>query len=86
MSLVLELYVKQGCHLCEDLLHQLQEIAEQRPFIINIIDITSDKGLLAIFGEKVPVLTHGVDEVCHYFLDLVALNQVLDADPSTKLD
>ena len=78
MSLVLDLYIKQGCHLCEDLLFQLQEIAEQRPFAINTIDITHDQELLAIHGEKIPVLQHGAHEICHYFLDLAALTQVLD--------
>lgn len=78
MSLTLDLYIKQGCHLCEDLLFQLKEIAETQPFTINSIDITHDQDLLAIHGENIPVLMHGTQEICHYFLDLTALTQVLD--------
>ncbi len=78
MSLTLDLYIKQGCHLCEDLLFQLKEIGQSTPFEINSIDITHDQDLLAIHGENIPVLMIGTQEICHYFLDLQALMQVLD--------
>lgn len=78
MSLTLDLYMKQGCHLCEDLAFQLNEIALSRPFKVNSIDITHDQELLAIHGENIPVLMVGTQEICHYFLDLKALMQVLD--------
>ncbi|VAW81120.1 hypothetical protein MNBD_GAMMA12-3442 [hydrothermal vent metagenome] len=78
MSVVLDIYIKQGCHLCEDLVLQLKEIAEHRPFQLNSIDITHDQELLATHGDNIPVLMHGTHEICHYFLDLQALKQVLD--------
>ena len=75
MSRQLTVYIRSGCHLCEDMLHELQLRQAEQGFSINIVDITDRPELESLYGTKVPVLTQGEQEVCHYFLDEVALKQ-----------
>lgn len=68
------LYSRSYCHLCEDMLHALKAMDEERRFVIEVIDVDADEALLAQFDELVPVLFgHRPDgqaiRLCHYFLD-----------------
>ena len=78
----LALYYRQGCHLCEDMWRHLQEIRRQRPFALREIDVDSDPCLSRQYGQRVPVLTGNGRELCHYYLDPVALGAFLDQQDS----
>jgi glutaredoxin len=54
----LTLYVREGCHLCEEML-ELLDAAEVEA---HVVDIEGDAGLEAWYGERVPVLVRA-DEV-----------------------
>ena len=69
----LTLYMRQGCHLCEDLEQQLHELLEPGTFELTLVDIDTDTALKERFNEWVPVLSHADREICHHFLDLKAL-------------
>lgn len=69
----LTLYIRQGCHLCEDMAAQLQELLEEGSYALTKIDIDSSAALKERFNEWVPVLEHDCTEICHHFLDLKAL-------------
>ncbi|MGD8484412.1 MAG: glutaredoxin family protein [Thioalkalispiraceae bacterium] len=69
------LYARLGCHLCEDMQHQLQSLQAERPFALEVVDIDSDPALEAQYGTRVPVLLSGETEICQYFLDKQALLQ-----------
>lgn len=71
----LTLYMRRGCHLCEDMQQQLGELLEPGSVSITLIDIDKDDALKTRFNEWVPVLMHGEQEICHHFLDLKALRQ-----------
>lgn len=65
---MLSLYYRDNCHLCEvmyaDLLQWQSEDA-QRDEQITLIDIDTKPELLALLGNKVPVLMRGGDELCY---------------------
>ena len=74
---VLTVYERAGCHLCEDMLATLAEWQAELGFEVERIDVDSAPELAARYGVKVPVLVHGSNEVCRFFLDLDALRRSL---------
>ena len=73
----LTLYSRLGCHLCEDMQNQLPQYLEGAGLSINIIYIDNDSELEQRYGTLVPVLKSGDKEICHYFLDIKALQQYI---------
>ena len=81
------LFARSYCHLCDDMLAALQAMAPpQQPFSVAVIDIDAaaascDPAPLARFDELVPVLFGDVHqpELCHYFLDELAVRNWLAA-------
>ena len=70
----LVLYGRTYCHLCEDMAAALRS----RRVEFEEIDVNSDPGLEARWGELVPVLVDVQGrEICHYHLDEAALDQAL---------
>jgi hypothetical protein len=66
---LLTVYGRTYCHLCDDMIAALRTLQGRFVFDFSIVDVDSDTGLEARFGEKVPVLMHGDRELCHYFID-----------------
>jgi hypothetical protein len=73
----LTLYSREACHLCQDMLAQLGELRETLAFDVSVVEIDDDPALVARYGQWVPVLTSGNEEICHYFLDPSALGAYL---------
>ena len=79
------LYSRGYCHLCDDMLAALHTLqSPQQPFTVAVIDIDAaaeagDSGPLQRFDELVPVLfgDPAGPELCHYFLDEVAVRNWL---------
>ena len=70
----LTVYGREHCHLCQDMIAALQELQAQLHFSLDVIDVDSDDSLKLRYGERVPVLVAGGEEICHYHLDPVALD------------
>lgn len=72
-------YGREDCHLCQNMILALQDIQERISFNFKVIDIDSDPELIALYGEKIPVLVSPLtnQEICHYFLDVAALDDYL---------
>lgn len=75
----LTMIVRRDCHLCADMRVVLDEWAEELRFTVKELDVDADPALLAAYDTLVPVLLRGEEEICHYFLDLVALRAALAA-------
>lgn len=73
----LTLYSRLGCHLCEDMENLLPSYLEEAGLSLNIIYIDDDSDLEQQYGTLVPVLKAGKNEICHYFLDVKALQQYI---------
>ena len=72
--IVLQVYVRHGCHLCEDMLRALETFHAKYDFSVNVVDISGDDGLESLYGTRVPVLSGAENEICYYFLDEEALD------------
>jgi len=75
----LSIYIRSGCHLCDDLLSQLQQLQSEYSFDFHTINVDSCPQLVAQYGARIPVLTHGDEELCHYFLDQAAIVQLVSS-------
>ena len=69
----LRLYVRPGCHLCEDMWVQLRELGESLEFDLQTVDITGSPELEERHGRRIPVLEADGDELCNFYLDPQAL-------------
>ena len=80
---LLSLYIRHGCHLCEDMEQHLLGLKDELCFSWKVFDVDADKALYLKYNEMVPVLMGGEEEICHYFLDEVALRHYLNS-PTTR--
>lgn len=62
------------CHLCHEMAAQLHALAARHGFTLEVIDVDEHPALEERFGERVPVLLAGDEELCHYRLDAAALD------------
>jgi len=69
LNLVMTLYIRVGCHLCENMSAQLAVLQESYGFSLNIVDVDTDNSLELRYGERVPVLVADNRELCHFFLN-----------------
>lgn len=73
----LTLYSRIGCHLCEDMENLLPVYLGEAGISLNTIYIDRNSDLEQQYGTLVPVLKAGEKEICHYFLDVKALQQYI---------
>ena len=74
---------REGCGLCEDMLHALAELerAESIP-PVSVVDVDSDPELARRFGIKVPVLLFDGSVICHYTLNSNELLRLVGRPPA----
>ena len=75
----LTVYERPGCHLCDDMVDSLSEWRKELSFEIERVDVDRSPELADRYGSRVPVLAYGSMEICHFFLDLHALQRSLGA-------
>jgi len=76
------MYYRHGCHLCEDMLLHLHELQKTEQFEVETVDIDTNSNLQKRFGTLIPVLEGDGSELCHYYLDEVALRGYLSSQTS----
>lgn len=74
----LTLYVRRGCHLCDEMWRELQALRGDLEFEIETVDLAVSAGLEAAYGDRVPVLEGDGKEICRFFLDPEKLARHLD--------
>lgn len=74
----LTLFSRRGCHLCEEMLDQLHDIGIEKRVSLKVVYIDDDPQLEHQYGTLVPVLSAGEREICHYTLDIHALDICLN--------
>jgi thioredoxin reductase (NADPH) len=65
---------REYCHLCEDLITALKQFQGRYSFDIEVVDVDSHPQLEEKWGALVPVLLDGDREICHYYLDIEAVD------------
>jgi hypothetical protein len=73
----LTVYSRQYCHLCREMIEALRRLQGLAHFEIAVVDVDTDPELERRHGERVPVLTHGEHELCHFHLDTAAVTAYL---------
>jgi hypothetical protein len=71
---VLTVLSREYCHLCEELITALKQFQGRYAFDIEVIDVDRHPQLEEKWGDKVPVLLDGDLEICHYYLDIEAVD------------
>jgi hypothetical protein len=80
----LTLLVRAYCHLCDDLLADLQPLARAHGASVDVIDVDAPENaaLETEWGERVPALFAGAVAagtlLCHYHLDVERVARALD--------
>ena len=64
MSADLVLYVREGCHLCEQFLLDLALDFPALHAVLRTVDVDTDPGLAATYSLRVPVLAAAGSAVC----------------------
>lgn len=65
------------CHLCHDMEEALAPLAAEFGAEVEVLDVDADPALEQRWGELVPVLLSGEQELCHYFLDVPKVRDYL---------
>jgi len=74
-------YIKDGCHLCESMLDELDEFKLQfkleRTVTVKVIDILENDNDFQLYHEIIPVLFYKREELCRYFFDPVPIKKII---------
>ena len=73
----LTVYSRAWCHLCDDLLGALRPICAELNADIQVVDLDTHPELEAAYGERIPVVVGGENELCQHFLDAAAVRAYL---------
>jgi glutaredoxin len=65
---------REYCTLCHEMIAALKQFQGRYQFEIEVIDVDSSPHLEEEWGDKVPVLLDGERELCHYYLDIEAVD------------
>ena len=76
-AIELTVYSRTYCHLCDEMITGLQTLQARFRFRLRIVDVDSDEALEALYGEDVPVVTHGSNELCRHRLDVSRVTDYL---------
>ncbi len=72
----LEVYSRQGCHLCEQLIEQLLPLVRGH-FDVDVRDIDSRDDWQRAYQVRVPVVEFRGRLVCEHYLDPVAIGKLI---------
>jgi hypothetical protein len=76
---VITVYSRDGCHLCERAIGELEPLAAAPEVRLEIVDIEADPRLHAAYLERIPVIALDGEELYDFFVDLGDLNARLAA-------
>ncbi|HEX6997083.1 MAG TPA: glutaredoxin family protein [Gammaproteobacteria bacterium] len=78
--MTLVLYSRPGCHLCEEMLAELEPLLEGRADV-RIVDVSGDPELERRYGLRIPVLVAGDIELSEHPLDRERVERMLSRRP-----
>ncbi|MEJ2393910.1 MAG: glutaredoxin family protein [Candidatus Thiodiazotropha sp.] len=74
----LRFFHRPGCHLCEEMLEQLEALKSELGFQLQQLDVDADAQLRARYHTRVPVLEDAEGNLlCEVFLDPVSVMSYL---------
>jgi glutaredoxin len=78
VAVLVTLYGKPGCHLCDEARAVVGEVLAGRDVELDEVDVTLDPVLERHYGERIPVLAVGGEELFEYVVDGRGLAERLD--------
>ena len=75
--MIVTLYTKEGCDLCEEAEETLRRLQKLIQFETKLVYIEDDEELYERYGERVPVVTVGGQEIASAPIDEAALQAIL---------
>ena len=75
--MVVELYTRKGCHLCDVAKDVILRVGMRRSFELKVIDVDTSSALQEKFGLEVPVIFVGGRKHAKYRLDEQAFEERL---------
>lgn len=83
MMLVVQVYSRPGCHLCERMVEELMPLLRGRARV-EVLNVDTCVAWQREFGTRVPVLEIGGRVVCEFKLDVQAVRNALSpGQPAT---
>ena len=70
-------YGKPGCCLCDDARAVVATVRAELPFELEEVDVSLDPALNHRYGERIPVVAVGDEELFEYHVDPAELRQAL---------
>ena len=70
-------YTRPQCHLCEDLITELEAWCRPRGLAFEVLDVDGDPAIRKAYGLRIPVLVLDGEEICAARFDRQALEQVV---------
>lgn len=74
------IYSRAGCHLCEEMIQQLEAVTAGHAVRIRVVDIDAEPELSRRYGLRIPVLEADGEEVCSARLAPGRIAALLQAD------
>jgi len=74
---IVTLYGRPGCHLCDDARESLQRVQTRVSFTVHEVDITTDDRLHARYLERIPVISVDGEDLFDYEVDEDALERFI---------
>ena len=76
-GVLVEIYGKPDCHLCDDAKAILLKMQRQHGFQLREVNIANDAALLAEYGTRIPLVFVNGHLVCKYFVEARHINRAL---------
>ncbi len=77
-GILVEIYSKPDCHLCEVAKERLEELRQRWPFELREINIAHDDKLMQEFGERIPLVWVEGKLACKFRVEEEQLRQKLE--------
>jgi len=74
----LRVYSRQGCHLCEDMLHELKQFQRELAYCFEVYDVDDNETLFEQFNALVPIVFLGDQEIFRYFFEYASLKTAIE--------
>ena len=75
--MIVTLYSRPGCHLCDEARESLQRVQTRAPFTLEEVDIESDDALHARYLERIPVVAVNGQDLFDYEVDEESLERFI---------
>lgn len=86
MAVELVLYSRPGCHLCDEMLSELNSLDDKRQLHVTVVNIDDDPALRNAFSARIPVLARADTQqvLSEHYLDKAAVLSCMPAPRSTS--